>query len=159
MGKKALTNKKIETLVGKIIRTYEGDIGINFIDVSNLPVREKIIEILHLLMEVLFPGYTGKRSITKSNVKYIVVDILYHLYTELCEQIERAYRYGCRMAECDKGDCRKMAQDAAQNLLNQMPKIRQLLKGDVAAAFDGDPAAKSYEEVVLSYPCIIAIAA
>jgi serine O-acetyltransferase len=158
MGKKALTNKKIETLVGKIIRTYEGDIGINFIDVSNLPVREKIIEILDLLMEVLFPGYTGKRSITKSNVKYIVVDILYHLYTELCEQIERAYRYGCRMAECDTGDCRKMAQDAAQNLLNQMPKIRQLLKGDVAAAFDGDPAAKSYEEVVLSYPCIIAIA-
>ena len=109
-------------------------------------------------MEILFPGYTGKRSVTTSNVKYVIVDILYHLYTELCEQIERAYKYGCRMAECDTGDCGRMARDSAQNLLDKLPKIRQLLKGDVAAAFDGDPAAKSYEEIVLSYPCIIAIA-
>ena len=158
MGNEELTNKKIEKLVGKIIETYRGDSGINFIDALNLPVRDKILEILDLLMEVLFPGYTGKRSVTKSNVKYIVVDILYHLYTELCEQIQRAYKYGCRMAECDTGDCHRMAQDAAQKILTQLPKIRQLLKGDVGAAFDGDPAAKSYEEIVLSYPCIIAIA-
>jgi serine O-acetyltransferase len=51
-----------------------------------------------------------------------------------------------------------MAEEAAQYLLSQLPKIRELLKGDVGAAFDGDPAAKSYEEIVVSYPCIIAIA-
>ncbi len=158
MRKAKSTNKKIENLVGKITKTYKGDSGINFIDALNLPVRDKILEILDLLMEVLFPGYTGKRSVTKSNVKYVVVDILYHLYTELCEQIEQAYKYGCRMAECDTDDCHRMAQDAAQHLLSQLPKIRQLLKGDVGAAFNGDPAAKSYEEIVLSYPCIIAIA-
>lgn len=148
----------MENLVGKIMRTYKGDTGINFIDATNLPVRDKILEILDFLMEVLFPGYTGKRSVTKSNVKFVVVDILYHVYTELSEQIERAYRYRCRMENCDTGDCRQMARNAAEYLLIQLPKIRQLLKGDVGAAFDGDPAAKSYEEIVLSYPCIIAIA-
>jgi serine O-acetyltransferase len=51
-----------------------------------------------------------------------------------------------------------MAEDATLHLLKQLPKIRDLLKGDVAAAFDGDPAAKSYEEIVISYPCITAIA-
>jgi len=62
------------------------------------------------------------------------------------------------MEKCDTGDCRTMAEDATGHLLAQLPNIRGLLKGDVTAAFDGDPAAKSYEEIVLSYPCIIAIA-
>jgi serine O-acetyltransferase len=51
-----------------------------------------------------------------------------------------------------------MAENVTQHLLAQLPKIRQMLKGDVGAAFDGDPAAKSYEEIVISYPCITAIA-
>jgi len=158
MIKKNLTDKKIENLVAEITRTYKGDSGINFIDASNLPVRDKILEILDLLTELLFPGYTGKRTVTKSNLNYVVIDILCHVYTELCEQIERAYKYRCRMEKCDTGDCRKMAEDATQHVLSQLPKIRELLKGDVGAAFDGDPAAKSYEEIVISYPCIIAIA-
>jgi serine O-acetyltransferase len=158
MEKNKLIGKEIEKLVGKIADTYKGDIGINFIDATNLPVRDKILEVLELLTEILFPGYTGKRTVTKANVNYIIVDILYHVYTELSEQIERAFKYRCRMEKCDTGDCRRMAEDATGHLLTQLPKIRELLKGDVAAAFDGDPAAKSYEEIVLSYPCIIAIA-
>jgi serine O-acetyltransferase len=153
-----LTDKKIQELVGEIARTYEGDIGINFIDVSNLPVRDKILEVLDLLMEILFPGYTGKRTVTKSNVDFIVIDILYHVYTELSEQVERAFKYQCRMQNCDTGDCRRAAEYVTLHLLTQLPKIRSLLKGDVGAAFDGDPAAKSYEEIVISYPGIIAIA-
>ena len=158
MRKGRQTDTKIQELVGQMARTYEGDIGINFIDVSNLPVRDKIIGVLDLLTEILFPGYTGKRTVTKSNVNFIVIDILYHVYTELLEQIEKAYKYQCRMQDCDTGDCRTMAEDATLHLLVQLPKIRDLLKGDVGAAFDGDPAAKSYEEIVISYPCITAIA-
>ena len=158
MQKKKLANKKIESLVGEITETYRGDLGINFIDASNLPVRGQILEILELLFEVLFPGYTGKRTITKSNVNFIVGDILCQVYTELSDQIERAYRYQCRIGKCDGCDCRTMAETVTEYLLAQLPKIRQMLKGDVIAAFDGDPAAKSYEEIVISYPCITAIA-
>jgi serine O-acetyltransferase len=157
MVKKELTDGKIESLVGKIARTYKDDSGTNFIDVSNLPVRDKILEVLELLTEILFPGYTGKRTVTKSNVNFIVIDILYHVYTELSEQIERAFKYQCRMQDCDTGDCRSMAEGTALHLLSELPKIRELLKGDVSAAFDGDPAAKSHEEIVISYPGIIAI--
>jgi serine O-acetyltransferase len=158
MPEKKITNQAIEKLVSEIAQTYEGDTGINFIDVTNLPVRDKILNILDLLTEILFPGYTGKRTVTKSNINYVIIDILYHIYTELSEQIERAYRYRCRMEKCDTGDCRKMAEAATQHLLAQLPNVREMLKGDVGAAFDGDPAAKSYEEIVISYPCIIAIA-
>jgi serine O-acetyltransferase len=158
MGKNELIGEEIEKLADKILDTYTNDSGINFIDTTNLPVRDKILEVLELLMEILFPGYTGKRTVTKANVNYIVIDILYHVYTELSEQVERAFKYRCRMEKCDTGDCRRLAEDATKHLLAQLPNIRELLKGDVAAAFDGDPAAKSYEEIVLSYPCIIAIA-
>lgn len=158
MQEKRLADRKIQDLVGKIAQTYQDDKGINFIDVSNLPVRDKIIDVLELLVELLFPGYTGKRAVTKSNVHFIVIDVLYHIYTELSEQIERAYKYQCRLQNCDTGACRAMAEDATLHLLAQLPTIRELLKGDVGAAFEGDPAAKSHEEIVISYPCITAIA-
>lgn len=158
MRKSRLTGEKIENLVCELTRTYQDDSGINFIDASNLPGRDKILQILDLLIEVLFPGYTGKRKITKSNIKFIVGDILWQIYTELAEQAERAFQYQCRIKNCEGCDCRTMAENVTQHLLTQLPKIRELLKGDVAAAFDGDPAAKSYEEIVIGYPCITAIA-
>ena len=158
MRKRKLTDKKIKKLVDEITHTYKGDSGINFIDAANLPVRGDILEILDLLFEVLFPGHTGKRSVTESNIKFVVGDILCQVYAELCDQIERAYRYQCRIKKCDDCDCQTMAQNVSQHLLTQLPRIREMLKGDVGAAFDGDPAAKSYEEIVISYPCIIAIA-
>ena len=158
MRKRKLTDKKIQNLVDEIAQTYRGDSGINFIDTSNLPVRGEILQILDLLFEVLFPGHTGKKTVTKSNINYIVGDILCQVYIELSEQIERAYLYQCKMKKCDGCDCRTMAENVTQHLLTQLPKIRKMLKGDVIAAFDGDPAAKSYEEIVISYPCITAIA-
>ena len=158
MEKKKLTPGKMEKLINEITHTYKGDSGINFIDASNLPIRRKILEILDLLTELLFPGYTGKRTVTKSNISFIIGDILCQVYTELSEQLERAYQYQCRIKKCDGCDCRTMAENVTRHLLTQLPKIRELLKGDVGAAFDGDPAAKSYEEIVISYPCITAIA-
>lgn len=158
MRKNKLTNKKIENLVERIARTYEGDSGINFIDASNLPVRDKIIDILELIFEVIFPGYTGKRTVTKSNIKFIVGDILWQIATALSEQMERSYQYQCRIKNCKDCDCQTMAEKVTRHLLTKLPKIREQLKGDVSGAFDGDPAAKSYEEIVISYPCIIAIA-
>lgn len=158
MGKSELSNEELERLVDEIVSTYHGDSGINFIDATNLPVRSEILNILELLMELLFPGYTGKRRVTKDNVNYVVIDIICHIYTALSEQIERAYRYRCRLESCETADCVKMAEGATHHLLDRLPGIREMLKGDVVAAFDGDPAAKSYEEIVISYPCIVAIA-
>ncbi|MBL7154829.1 MAG: serine acetyltransferase [Phycisphaerae bacterium] len=158
MKKERFTGGKIRKLVDRIAETYRGDSGINFIDASNLPVRGEILEILELLFEVLFPGHTGNRTVTKANINFILGDILCEIYSQLAGQIERAYQYQCRIKQCDDCDCRTKARNVTQHLLAGLPKIRRLLKGDVRAAFEGDPAAKSYEEIVISYPGIIAIA-
>jgi serine O-acetyltransferase len=158
MAKKRFTNGRLEKLVDRITATYKGDSGINFIDAANLPVRGQIIEVLEWLFEVLFPGHTGNKAVTKSNVKYIVGDLLSQIYPALVEQVNRAYQYQCRINNCRHCDCRSMAEKVTEALLAQVPRIREQLKGDVRAAYDGDPAAKSYEEIVMSYPCITAIA-
>ena len=80
MAKHNLPNKKIEQIVDRIEHTYKGDSGINFIDTSDLPVRSEIEQILEFLFEVLFPGYTGKRTVTKSNISFIIGDILCQVY-------------------------------------------------------------------------------
>ena len=158
MAKKRFTNGMLETLVERITETYKGDSGINFIDAANLPVRGQIIEVLECLFEVLFPGHTGNKAVTKSNVKYIVGDLLSQIYVALVEQVNRAYQYQCRINNCRHCDCASKAEQVTEELLAELPRIRERLKGDVRAAYEGDPAAKSYEEIVMSYPCITAIA-
>lgn len=158
MAKNGLTNKGLEKLVDAITETYKGDSGINFIDAANLPVRGEILHLQDLLFEVLFPGHTGNKAVTRSNVKYIVGDLLSQIHVELVEQVKRAYQYQCRIKNCRQCDCQSMAETVTAEVLGELPRIRTLLKGDVGAAYAGDPAAKSYEEIVMSYPCIIAIA-
>jgi len=158
MVQESLKGKTLERLVDEIAATYKGDSGINFIDAANLPVRGKIIDVLDLMFELLFPGHTGSKAITRANIKYIVGDLLSQIHTELVEQVTRAYRYQCRMENCANCDCRGRAEKVTGEVLGELPRIRGLLKSDVRAAYDGDPAAKSYEEIVMSYPCITAIA-
>ena len=104
--------KNTEKLVNDIVETYEGDSGINFIDVTNLPVRDKILETLDLLIELLFPGYTGKRVVTRDNIKFIIGDILLQVKSELTTQIERALPHACRINKCSTCDCAKKAAGA-----------------------------------------------
>jgi len=147
----------IGKIVKSLVETYQADSGINFIDTKNLPLRGRILEILELLREVVFPGYTGAKEVTSSNISLVIGDILGQVYSQLVEQIERALLHQCRLKQCDSDSCRVMAQDAAEHLLRQLPKIRSTLKTDIQAAFDSDPAASSLEEIVLSYPGLRAI--
>lgn len=153
-------DNETEKLINGIVETYHDDQGINFIDVKNLPVREKIIGIIDIFIELLFPGYTGKKVITQSNVRYIVGEFLTELREKLAEQVELAYRHDCRMTNKECGvdcDCEKKALGVTRNVLAKITGIRHALKSDVNAAFDGDPAAKSFEEIVISYPGLLAI--
>ncbi len=150
-------NRKIKQLVDQIVGTYEDGSGTNFIEVTNLPVRDKILEIIGLLIEVIFPGYTGKRTVTKSNIRFMVGEILCTVRAELSAQLELAFRHRCRLEKCADCDCGEMAKKVTDEVLGELPRLRELLKGDIHAAYDGDPAAESFEEIVLSYPYVYAI--
>lgn len=147
-----------DAIADQIVHTYEDDSGINFIDIKNLPVRDRIIRLLDTILEILFPGYTGKRAVTRDTIFSVVHELLLVVRRDLSEQIERALRHRCRIQDCLTCDCPRMASRCSEELLIRLPEIRRMLKGDVQAAYEGDPAAKSFEEVVISYPYIVAIA-
>ncbi len=150
------TNKRLKSL----IESYKMGSGINFIDDTNLPVNTAIAEILENLLEIIFPGYTGKRNITTTNVSYIIGDLLCMVKASLEVQIYHALIHECRINKSmDKcSNCKLLADTIADNLLDKILDIRKLLISDVKAAYRGDPAAKSLDEIVISYPGLKSIA-
>jgi len=152
-------NNKIEQRLNLLIESYSLGSGINFIDDMNLPVNTAIEEILENILEIIFPGYTGKRCITTANVSYIIGDLICKIKTSLKTQILRALKHDCRINNCEEScDCELSAGNITENLLDNIITIRKLLIEDVKAAYRGDPAAKSLEEVVISYPGLKTIA-
>ena len=148
---------EIDRIIGEICETYNDRRGINHIEGFNLPSETEVMEILNDLLEVIFPGYTGRRRMSIHSVRYNVGEIITKVYSNLTDQIARAFRYNCEMNNCKDCDIPKISEEACRHLVFKLPEIREDLKLDVMAAFDGDPAAKSLDEIVLSYPGIKAI--
>jgi serine O-acetyltransferase len=145
-------------LVDAISVNYERIGGMDHLEGKDLPSKKVVIEVLEDLFTVLFPGYLGKEGITKANIKYFLGNTLTSIYTQLTNEVEKSLKYICRkISACPHDVCQKRAQVVVKELLEKIPEIRQLLSGDIEAAYDGDPAAVSTEEVILSYPCVLAI--
>jgi serine O-acetyltransferase len=161
-GQESLENNWAETglplLVDKILRNYETFGGMDHLAGKDLPSKTVVIDVLEDLLTMFFPGYLGKTGITKSNIKYFLGNTLTSVYTRLTGEVEKSLKYICRkVKECPEDVCHRRAQVVVKELLEKIPETRSILSGDIEAAYNGDPAAVSTEEVILSYPCVLAI--
>jgi serine O-acetyltransferase len=146
-------------LVNKIIENYETVKGMEHLEGKDLPSKEVIIDVLKDLLTIIFPGYFGSTKVTESNMKHYLNKTLSSVYSHLSEGIEKSLVYVCRRLEtCPENFCHLRAQTVTKEILEKIPEIRELLRDDIQSAYDGDPAAKSINEVILSYPCVLAIA-
>ncbi|MCK5625589.1 hypothetical protein KAI11_01915, partial [Candidatus Bathyarchaeota archaeon] len=151
--------KVIPKLVDKILKNYKKYGSLNYLEGKDLPSKVVVIDVLEHLLSILFPGYYGKREIIISNIRSFLNNTLNLITDKFVEEIDKSLKYICQKIEtCPKDVCVNRAQIVVKELLEQLPTIRAYLKGDLQAAFDGDPAAKSIEEIILSYPCVLAIA-
>jgi serine O-acetyltransferase len=145
-------------LVDDIIGNYQTYGGMDHIEGKDLPSKKVVIEVLEDLLTVFFPGYLGSKEITKSNVRYVIGNTLTSINARLTVEVEKSLKHICRkIKECPQDVCHAQAQIVVKELLEKIPEIRRLLRGDIEAAYGGDPAAVSAEEVILSYPCVLAI--
>jgi len=150
--------KGLPKLIENVIESYETIGGMDHLEGKDLPSRKVVIEVLEDIFTVLFPGYLGKKDLTKANIKYFLGNTLTSVYTRLTNEVEKSLKYICRkITECPHDICQKRAQVVVKELLEKIPEIRKLLSGDIEAAYSGDPAAVSTEDVILSYPCVLAI--
>jgi len=122
-----------------------------------LPDKASVIKILDDLLEVIYPGYFGRKFVESSNIEYYVGDLLDSIYARLTQEIFRSVRPDCGSTNEHCDHCHNIAEEHSLVLLRKLPVLRSRLTLDAQAAYDGDPAAKSIDEVIFSYPAIFAI--
>ncbi|MDD2479280.1 MAG: hypothetical protein PHS31_05275 [Victivallaceae bacterium] len=147
-----LSDKTLMSLVGRLCDTYQDKIGINHAESCDLPRNDEIILLVKKLNEIIFPGFSFSANYSLASMPYHVGHLLTELHSLLLDLMVRACCFDCPEhgnKDCDVGDrCEK----SAAILLDSLPELRESMKLDIEAAYAGDPAAVSINEVILSYP-------
>ncbi len=149
--------KRLTGLVDKIIFGATDDHHFCHVDYEPIPSKAAVIEVVEKLQELLFPGYFNRDKIDPVNLKYNLGQLTADLFDILSDQICRAIRYECFRFDKPCTDCRDRGYETALAFLESIPALQDQLAKDVVAAYKGDPAAKSHDEVIFSYPGMFAI--
>lgn len=149
--------ERITALVDTLTSDYEQGRTIDEIKPFDHPDEDVLINIISQLRNIVFPAHfrnkTLKSYTLRNNTSMILEDIIYNL----TEQIKRVLRYSCEYEDnCDEKIAAK-SQELTFAFLEKIPKIREYIETDVQAAFEGDPAAFSKDEIIFSYPGLFAI--
>jgi serine O-acetyltransferase len=124
----------------------------------HLAGRQAIYQVLDDLIAILFPGCHSREPMPSKQLREFISGKLLSVTSILSEQIEHAFRYQCLFEKCDDcGDCADKAAAAVKELMNALEGLKSTLQLDIVAAYEGDPAARSIMEVVMSYPGLQAI--
>jgi serine O-acetyltransferase len=153
MTKTLETNDSIGPLVRAIIENYDDHKSLIKVEASNQINKEVIIDIIHKLRALLFPGFFTQKPLKQDYLVYHVGDLLEEVQYQLQKQIKQAFKQESIDRPSLSG-----AQLVTRSFLERLPAIRDLLATDVEAAYDGDPAAFNRDEIILSYPGIFATA-
>ncbi len=158
IGEEEWIEDELPKLVKRISENYKVYGGINHLDGKDLPSKKAIIGILEKLQSLLFPGYLGNKKVTKTNIEDYVTISLKSIFLKLVMEVDISLKYFCNKVEkCSEDLSNKLARKLVLEILGEIERIRILLNGDIEAAYCGDPAAKSFDEIILSYPCVLAI--
>ena len=152
-----MTDVKLPQIIESIVNTYTDEDGINHLEGANLPSRDSVTEIAINFLNVLFPGYYEKQELPRENVTYYIWEKIAFIYHQLSRENLKSLK-----SRADNQDDEKALVDKSIEItfaiLKKIPEIRARLRGDVQAAHEGDPAAKSLDEIIVSYPGIEAVA-
>ncbi|MBN1308102.1 MAG: hypothetical protein JXA18_09310, partial [Chitinispirillaceae bacterium] len=151
-------NTRLSSVVDELEKGLRGTREITSEDGLDLAGRNDIYEILDDILAALFPGSYSRERITHENANFFLADLLRHISFRLDKHFRSVFRYRCKKENCDHCDCDSRSAQALMHLIESLPRIRKLMMLDIQAAFEGDPAARYLDEIVLSYPCIEAIA-
>ena len=153
---KNIIEHEISQITKSILDDYGTGRNIDKMDLFNQPSKEEIIAIVEDLLKIVYPGYYRDRSYKiyniKSNSTVTIEDVAYHLN----KQILLALKYTAK----EENDVEKLTEQAEKDtvtFLKKIPDVRAMLETDLEAAFQGDPAAKYRDEIILSYPGMFAI--
>lgn len=147
----------VTELTDQLLASYAQVGGINHLDGKNLPSKSRIAAITIDLLRLLFPGFFHDQQIHSSELKIETATLVDSVLERLLSEIEKSLEYAPPEG-VSPSDIAGLAKEETHHLIGVLPCVRELLQTDVDAAFNGDPAALSREEVIVSYPFIETIA-
>ena len=145
-------HKDLGDVTDEILTSYETHGGMNNIDGSNLPSKRALAVICEDLLQLLFPGVHDQEPIHSRDLPRVTRHRIFSISERLAVEV-------CKSLQLGEPTCPKeRAAHLVQQFLSTAPFVRQQLSTDIQAAYDGDPAAGSYGEIILAYPYLEAIA-
>jgi serine O-acetyltransferase len=150
----ASVNLTTRDAVDELLQTYSETGGINYLDAAaTLPSRPAIEAACADLMSLMFPGFRGEALVDSRDLPDVTRSRMRNLHSRLKPEICKSF--GDFPAS---DETQSKAEELLEFFMSQLPELRKMLWTDIDAAFEGDPAAKSYEEIILAYPALEAIA-
>ena len=145
---------KAQDAVDELLQTYSETGGINYLDVAAiLPSREAVDLVCADLMSLMFPGFRGEALVRSEDLPQTTLERMRSVHSRLKAEICKSFGQ-TRSAQ----DVEQHAQEIINSFMSELPELRKMIWKDIDAAYEGDPAARSYEEIVLAYPSLEAIA-
>jgi serine O-acetyltransferase len=151
----------LDRAVEGLLESYSLAGGVNHDSGPRLPSREAVVEALGKIETLVFPGFRREEGIDDTNIGYVAGELVHGAARILVREAERALEYKYRsagLAGCPAA-CHIEARDLVLRFFEALPGMRAAIMDDVDAAFRGDPAAKTVEEVILAYPGLEAVVA
>ena len=148
---------KMDRLVDTILESYDKYELTSRIDADNIINKEIVIKVLEEIRKLLFPGYFDTNKVSTEYIKFLVGQRLEFVKYNLKKQIGKALGNREVCEDCGRSLTLKEAEEIVDKFLEKIPMLRDYLSTDIQAAFDGDPAAYSTDEVIFSYPGVFAV--
>jgi serine O-acetyltransferase len=149
--------EQIPQIVDGLVSTCGRDNCFDHVSPEPIPSKDAIIEIIERAERMLYPGYFDRGRLDDVNLEYYYGQKVSKFFEIVTEQITVAIRHECLRHEQPCTHCEERGQEEALRFVAEMPELRKVLGLDVRAAYEGDPAAKSYDEIILSYPGLFAV--
>ena len=151
------SHAQLTGIIDSVVESYSRGRNIDNLESSALPNKRKVIKALVHIKNILYMGYYATRELNTHNLRQHVGAHFHDAFELLVEQIARAVAYGTA-PECRKAaEAASFSQDVVLEVFALIPEIRDKLALDMEAAYRGDPAARTIEEVIYSYPATEAI--
>ncbi|MFH2060228.1 MAG: serine O-acetyltransferase EpsC [Pseudomonadota bacterium] len=149
--------KKLSNAITNVLSTMEDERCFAHVGDEPIHFSTSVKEMIDKFREILFPGYFSKEKIDGANIVYSMGQSLSQLYDILSEQIIHVLKHDCLRYGKTCSECESSGNDTALKIIQSIPELRLTLAEDIKGAYDGDPAAKSHDEVIFSYPGLYAI--
>ncbi|MCK8602056.1 serine O-acetyltransferase EpsC [Desulfoferrobacter suflitae] len=149
--------EELPRIVDQLVRSCGDGQCFDHVGPEPIPSREFVIDVIHRVCLILYPGYFIRNRLDQVNLSFYLGQEVTSLFETLSEQITLAIRHDCMRHNQPCVQCEERGQALAIEFLQELPAMRAALAKDVRAGFEGDPAAKSYDEIIFSYPGLFAI--